>query len=54
MKSDIGSRTKYLTRREAAELLGLSRSGVYALLERALRRLASLVCRDEAKKEADK
>ena len=31
--------------RQAAELLGLSRSGVYALLERALSRLAGLVNR---------
>ena len=29
--------------RQAAELLGLSRSGVYALLERALKRLAGLM-----------
>ena len=36
----------------AAELLGLSRSGVYALLERALVRLAGLVRRREVKKEA--
>jgi RNA polymerase sigma factor (sigma-70 family) len=35
---------------QTAELLGLSRSGVYALLERAVARLASLV----AKKETDK
>jgi RNA polymerase sigma-70 factor (ECF subfamily) len=39
--------------REVAELLGLSRSGVYALLERALARLAVLVRRREAKKEAE-
>jgi RNA polymerase sigma-70 factor (ECF subfamily) len=38
--------------RQAAELLGLSRSGVYALLERALERLAALVRRREVKKEA--
>jgi RNA polymerase sigma-70 factor (ECF subfamily) len=38
--------------RQAAELLGLSRSGVYALLERALARLAVLVRRHEVKKEA--
>jgi len=38
--------------RRAAELLGLSRSGMYALLERALARLAALVCRHEVKKEA--
>jgi len=37
--------------RQAAELLGLSRSGVYALLERALARLAALVRRHEVKKE---
>jgi RNA polymerase sigma factor (sigma-70 family) len=40
--------------RQAAELLGLSRSGVYALLERALARLASLVRGCEAGKEAEK
>jgi RNA polymerase sigma-70 factor, ECF subfamily len=34
---------------QAAELLGLSRSGVYALLERALGRLAGLVHRREVK-----
>ena len=39
--------------RQAAELLGLSRSGVYALLERALTRLAGLVRRRAAKKEAE-
>ncbi len=39
--------------RQAAELLGLSRSGLYALLERALTRLAALVRRREAKKEAE-
>jgi RNA polymerase sigma-70 factor (ECF subfamily) len=38
--------------RQAAELLGLSRSGVYALLERALARLAALVRRHEVKREA--
>ena len=38
--------------RQAAELLGLSRSGVYALLERALARLAALVRRREANKES--
>ncbi|MGA2796967.1 MAG: sigma-70 family RNA polymerase sigma factor [Thermoguttaceae bacterium] len=38
--------------REAAKLLGLSRSGVYALLERALARLAALVRRREVRKEA--
>jgi DNA-directed RNA polymerase specialized sigma subunit len=37
--------------RQTAELLGLSRSGVYALLERALARLAARVRRCEAKKE---
>jgi RNA polymerase sigma-70 factor (ECF subfamily) len=36
---------------QAAELLGLSRSGVYALLERALARLAAKVRRDEAQGE---
>jgi RNA polymerase sigma-70 factor (ECF subfamily) len=39
--------------RKAAQLLGLSRSGAYALLTRALGRLASLVCRCETKKEAE-
>jgi len=38
--------------RQTAELLGLSRSGVYALLERALARLAGLVRRHEVKREA--
>jgi RNA polymerase sigma-70 factor, ECF subfamily len=38
--------------RQAAELFGLSRSGVYALLERALVRLGTLVRRREVKKEA--
>lgn len=38
--------------RQAAKLLGLSRSGVYALLERALARLAAMVRRSEANKEA--
>ncbi len=38
--------------RQTAEVLGLSRSGVYALLERALARLAALVRRHEVKKEA--
>lgn len=36
---------------QAAELLGLSRSGVYALLERALGRLAAMVHRIDARKE---
>jgi RNA polymerase sigma-70 factor (ECF subfamily) len=36
---------------QAAELVGLSRSGVYALLERALTRLAALVRRPVVKKE---
>jgi RNA polymerase sigma-70 factor (ECF subfamily) len=39
--------------RQAAELLGLSRSGVYALLERALTRLAALVRRPVVKKETE-
>jgi RNA polymerase sigma factor (sigma-70 family) len=39
---------------QAAELLGLSRSGVYALLERGLRRLQTLVHRPSATKEAKK
>jgi len=39
--------------RQAAELLGLSRSGAYALLERALTRLATLVRRRAAKNEAE-
>ncbi|MGA2061248.1 MAG: sigma-70 family RNA polymerase sigma factor [Thermoguttaceae bacterium] len=38
--------------RQAAELLGLSRSGVYALLERAMARLATQIRRHEVKKEA--
>jgi len=33
-------------------LLGLSRSGVYALLERAMARLATQIRRHEVKKEA--
>jgi RNA polymerase sigma-70 factor, ECF subfamily len=37
--------------RQAAELLGLSRSGFYALVERALRQLASLVEQPEPEKE---
>ncbi|MGD0518917.1 MAG: sigma-70 family RNA polymerase sigma factor [Thermoguttaceae bacterium] len=37
---------------QTAELLGLSRSGVYALLERALARLTALVRRHEVKREA--
>jgi len=37
--------------RQAAELLDLSRSGFYALLERALRRLAARLRRGEAQKE---
>jgi RNA polymerase sigma factor (sigma-70 family) len=37
---------------QTAELLGLSRSGVYALLERALARLSALVREREVKKEA--
>ena len=39
--------------RQAAELLGLSRSGLYALLERGLRRLQAMVHRPTATKEAD-
>lgn len=39
--------------RQAAELLGLSRSGVYALLQRALGRLAALVRDQEEKKEVE-
>ncbi len=38
--------------RQVADLLGLSRSGVYALLERALARLAGMVRRQQVKKEA--
>jgi RNA polymerase sigma-70 factor (ECF subfamily) len=38
---------------QAAELLNLSRSGLYALLERGLRRLRALVHRPTATKEAD-
>jgi RNA polymerase sigma factor (sigma-70 family) len=38
---------------QAAELLGLSRSGVYALLERGLARLATLVRRREVKKDGE-
>jgi RNA polymerase sigma-70 factor (ECF subfamily) len=37
--------------RQAAELLELSRSGFYALLERAIRRLAARVRRGEAQEE---
>jgi RNA polymerase sigma-70 factor (ECF subfamily) len=37
--------------RQAAQLLGLSRSGLYALLERGLTRLAALMRRREVKKE---
>jgi RNA polymerase sigma-70 factor (ECF subfamily) len=39
--------------RRTAELLGLSRSGVYALLDRSLARLAALVHRCETNKEAE-
>jgi RNA polymerase sigma factor (sigma-70 family) len=39
--------------RQTAELLGLSRSGVYALLERALTRLAAMVRRRGAQREAE-
>jgi RNA polymerase sigma-70 factor, ECF subfamily len=37
--------------RQAAELLGLSRSGLYALVERALGRLAALLREHEPEKE---
>jgi len=37
--------------RQAAELLDLSRSGFYALLKRALRRLTTRLCRGETQKE---
>ena len=40
--------------RQAAELLGLSRSGTYALLARAVARLATLVCPRETKDETKK
>jgi RNA polymerase sigma-70 factor (ECF subfamily) len=39
--------------RQVADLLGLSRSGAYALLERGLTRLAALVRRRAVKKEAE-
>ena len=39
--------------RQAGELLGLSRSGVYSLLERALARLSASVALHEKKKEAE-
>ena len=40
--------------RQAAELLGLSRSGTYALLARAVARLAAMVCPRETKNETKK
>jgi RNA polymerase sigma factor (sigma-70 family) len=37
--------------KQTADLLGLSRSGVYALLERAMSRMTALLSRQEVKKE---